>query len=175
MDWFLYDNGLRLERVKKYNFGAPSRTFKRFSLLNYRKKKTHHVYSTLKRRENGCFQVVSMGNTRGVFVSFLHRVREISFMVFTNIRFNSFMTERYLLYRNQSINLDCKSMGWFLYDSDDRFKRVKERCKHVSSLSRQKTCSRCISRCLRNPKITTKICFRFHRNCKKLRVEAKRS
>ena len=39
MDWFLYDNGLRLERVKKYNFGAPPRTFKRFSLLNYREKK----------------------------------------------------------------------------------------------------------------------------------------
>ena len=29
---------------------------------------THHVYSSLKRRENGCFHVVSMWNTRGVFI-----------------------------------------------------------------------------------------------------------
>ena len=29
---------------------------------------THHVYSTLKRRGNECFHVISMWNTRGVFV-----------------------------------------------------------------------------------------------------------
>ena len=29
---------------------------------------THHVYSTLKRRGNDCFHVVSTWNTRGVFV-----------------------------------------------------------------------------------------------------------
>ena len=29
---------------------------------------THHVYSTLKRRGNDCFHVVSMWNTCGVFV-----------------------------------------------------------------------------------------------------------
>ena len=28
---------------------------------------TRHVYSTLKRRGNGCFRVVSRRNTRGVF------------------------------------------------------------------------------------------------------------
>ena len=33
----------------------------------------------------------------------------------TNI--NSFMTES-LSYRNQSIDLNCKSMDWFLYDRD---------------------------------------------------------
>ena len=31
---------------------------------------THHVYSTLKRRRNGRFHVVSTRNTRGVFVYF---------------------------------------------------------------------------------------------------------
>ena len=28
----------------------------------------HHVYFTLKQRGNGCFQVVSIWNTRGVFL-----------------------------------------------------------------------------------------------------------
>ena len=32
---------------------------------------TLHVYSTLKRRENGRFHVVSTWNTRGVFVGYL--------------------------------------------------------------------------------------------------------
>ena len=31
----------------------------------------------------------------------------------------------FLLYRNQSIDLACKSMDWFLYDKDYRHKRVK--------------------------------------------------
>ena len=37
--------------------------------------------------------------------------------------FNSFMTEA--AYRNQSIDLICKSIGWFLYDNGLRHERVK--------------------------------------------------
>ena len=33
---------------------------------------------------------------------------------------------RPLSYRNQSIDLLCKSMGWFLYDNGLRYERVKE-------------------------------------------------
>ena len=32
---------------------------------------------------------------------------------------------RYLSYRNQSIDLLCKSMDWFLYDNGTRHQRVK--------------------------------------------------
>ena len=35
-------------------------------------KKTHHVYSTLKRRGNDRFHLVSTWNARGVFVGFIH-------------------------------------------------------------------------------------------------------
>ena len=38
---------------------------------------------------------------------------------------NSFMTEVKLSYRNQSIDLVCKSMDWFLYDKDLHHERVK--------------------------------------------------
>ena len=35
------------------------------------------------------------------------------------------MTEARIIYRNQSINLQSKSVDWFLYDSDVRHERVK--------------------------------------------------
>ena len=38
--------------------------------------------------------------------------------------FNSFKTEAALSYRNQSIDLLCKSMDWFLYDNALRPVRV---------------------------------------------------
>ena len=38
--------------------------------------------------------------------------------------FNSFMTEP-LSYRNQSIDLLCKSMDWFMYDNCSRHEKVK--------------------------------------------------
>ena len=34
--------------------------------------------------------------------------------------------QRSLSYRNQSIDLLCKSMDWFLYDKDLRHERVKQ-------------------------------------------------
>ena len=37
---------------------------------------------------------------------------------------NSFMAEVPIIYRNQSIDLQSKSMGWFLYDRDLRHERV---------------------------------------------------
>ena len=40
--------------------------------------------------------------------------------------FNSFMTEVSIIYRNQSINLLCKSMDWFLYDRNLRHERVNK-------------------------------------------------
>ena len=43
---------------------------------------------------------------------------------------NLFLTlsrRRPLSYRNQSINLLCKSMDWFLYDNGLRLERVKRR------------------------------------------------
>ena len=39
---------------------------------------------------------------------------------------NSFMTES-VSYKNQSIDLLCKSMDWFLYDRDLRHERVNWR------------------------------------------------
>ena len=46
--------------------------------------------------------------------------------------FNLFLTlwwRRSLSYRNQSIGLFCKSMGWFLYGRDLSHERVKGKCK----------------------------------------------
>ena len=43
------------------------------------------------------------------------------------IQFSSFMTERSLSYRNQSSDLLCKSMNWFLHDRNLRHERVKSR------------------------------------------------
>ena len=40
---------------------------------------------------------------------------------------NSFMTEAVLLSRNQSIDLQSKSMDWFPYDNGRRHERVKEK------------------------------------------------
>ena len=42
---------------------------------------------------------------------------------------NSFMTE-VPSYRNQSIDLLCESMDWFLYDRDLRVERVNETVMH---------------------------------------------
>ena len=42
------------------------------------------------------------------------------------VQFNSFMTE-VRSYRKQSIDLQSKSMEWFLYDTDLRHERVKGR------------------------------------------------
>ena len=39
--------------------------------------------------------------------------------------FDSFMTEVSVRYRNQSIDLQSKSMDWFLFDKDLRRERVK--------------------------------------------------
>ena len=44
--------------------------------------------------------------------------------MFCNKPFNSFMTE-VPVYRNQSIDLQRKSMDWFLYDRDLHHERVK--------------------------------------------------
>ena len=38
---------------------------------------THHVVSTLKRRENDLFHVVSTWNPRGVFVGNYHQIRTV--------------------------------------------------------------------------------------------------
>ena len=48
-----------------------------------------------------------------------------TYLIFKFKFINSFMTKS-LLYRNQSNNLLCKSMDWFLYDRDLRHERVKE-------------------------------------------------
>ena len=48
---------------------------------------------------------------------------QINHLPFAN--FNSFMTERSISYRNQSINLESKSMDWFLYDRDLHHEKVK--------------------------------------------------
>ena len=47
--------------------------------------------------------------------------------------FNSFMTGA-LLYRNQSIDLQKKSMDWFLYDNGLSHERVKSRQFRFSKL-----------------------------------------
>ena len=39
---------------------------------------------------------------------------------------NPFMTEAVIIYRNQFIDLLCKSMDWFLYDKGLRHERVKK-------------------------------------------------
>ena len=46
--------------------------------------------------------------------------------------FNSFMTERPLSYGNLSIDLQSKSMDWFLYDRNLRHKGVKS--KHLENV-----------------------------------------
>ena len=56
---------------------------------------------------NSCYQPVSVMN-----LNITH-----------STSFNSFMTERSVSYRNQSINLLCKSKDWFLYDRDLRHER----------------------------------------------------
>ena len=38
-----------------------------------------------------------------------------------------------LSYRNQSIDLLCKSMDWFLYDNGLRYERVKRFCEFLQA------------------------------------------
>ena len=41
--------------------------------------------------------------------------------------------QRFLSYRNQSIDSLCKSIDWFLYDRDLRHERVKEKSEILSA------------------------------------------
>ena len=56
--------------------------------------------------------------------SFLIKVFSLNFLEKVKCILNSYMTGL-LSYRNQSIDLLCKSMDWFLYDNGLRHERVK--------------------------------------------------
>ena len=75
---------------------------------------THHVYSTLRRRENDCFYVVSTRSTRGVFVGLVQTSRSENCK---NLHIN-ISKHSTALYFNNSVQVFCISVidfsNWFV-------------------------------------------------------------
>ena len=71
-------------------------------------------------------QLISLHNfweSHIIFVDYVLLITLIS-RVSSNFKVSSFMTEA-LSCRNQSIDLLCKSMDWFIYNRDLHYERVK--------------------------------------------------
>ena len=93
---------------------------------------THHVYSTLKRRGNGLFHIVSTWNTRGVFVEFclvktVFFYLEISFLVVETGKSYLWKTTIFLLVENDFL---ASGNHFFLLLSD-----TLVTCSHIFSSS----------------------------------------
>ena len=81
----------------------------------------HHLFLV----SNGSFSIASSLSASTIFKSYLALVPQQLPNHALNTLWLTLSWQRPLSYRNQSIDLLCKSMDWFLYDNGLRHERVK--------------------------------------------------
>ena len=140
MNRFLYDNGFRHERFKaEFYIDKLSRYLDRLiTPINVWKLKTISARLTpscIILQNGQIYLEKSCGVNHGIFLKYVWAFLNIMHerINVLNFRLNALTLSwrRSLSCRNQSIDLLCEPMDWFLYDKDFSHKRVKSLCRSL--------------------------------------------